>query len=431
MPKVLHVSFLWDDDTTNKRHSDYILAMGWVKEGWDVLYFDYRANAEEYGNDKMNESLVRIVNEHQPDLLWFTKSVGASKRFGRKTVSCQIRGETLRKIRESGFKGKIIHWFLDQRYDHYQSTIDIGSESDWFFYVSAGDRLVEYSKKMDTPTSFIIVPFEPTFTSPQPFEQRDLDLIWMGGDHKPSKNQFEQTRYELLKKMITTGELNHYYGCFKQRKVWCPEYHKILGRSKMVLSLYAFDRPMYFSNRLAHAIGAKAAILSYDFKDRDKIFSDNDGIFFKTFTEFKKKKKYYLNNIDELEWVANNGHNVAREYFDSRKVVREILHTLRNGKSSYPFGQTYNPKGIKFDIPESEKETGSISYLDIYGRVLEIDEYSAQFDPQKLKELNVRRRNAARAESLKALHAQKRSMTVDLPRQSGQRLLRGKKPRIQ
>jgi len=267
MPKVLHVSFLWDDESVNQRHSDYILAMGWVKEGWDVLYFDYRMTAEEIGSAEMNKSLIEIVRMQNPDILFFTKSEGASKRFSRTAQSAAIDPSIIPEMRSNGFTGTVVHWFLDQRYDYFKSSLRLGKECDWFFYVSAGKRLKSYSDQMDTPASFIIAPYESSFLEPLDFAERNIDLIWMGGDHKPSKNKFEQTRFDLLNQLISSGYLKTYYGCFGSRKVYCPEYQKILGASKMGLSLYAFDRPMYFSNRLSHMIGTKTPVFSYDFKE--------------------------------------------------------------------------------------------------------------------------------------------------------------------
>ena len=139
MPKVLHVSFLWDDETVNQRHSDYILAMGWVKEGWDVLYFDYRMSAEEIGNDAMNKSLIEIVKTQNPDILFFTKSEGTSRRFTRRYTHTSIHPYIINQMRDNGYKGTIVHWFLDQRFDFFESSIKLGKNCDWFFYVAAGE----------------------------------------------------------------------------------------------------------------------------------------------------------------------------------------------------------------------------------------------------------------------------------------------------
>ncbi len=403
MPTVLHVSFLWDDPNVNQRHSDYILAMGWVKAGWDVYYFDYRATSEEYGNTQMNTALYKLVMKIKPDLLWFTKSEGVSRRYSRRNQQCKILPQTIRQMKKDGYKGTVVHWFLDQRKDLFKSTLSVGKECDWFFHVAAGDRLKAYSDKMNTPSSFIAVPYEPTFLHPKPFKQRSIDLIWMGGAHKPANNHFEDIRYNLLKQFIDTGHIQHYFGCFGKEKISCPQYQNLLGSSQMGLSLYAFDRPLYFSNRLSHIIGSETALFSYDFKDRKKIFSDEEGVFFKDFDEMKKKRLYYKNNVAELSDIATNGHKVAKEYFSSSNVVKEILNTLRTGKSTLPFGQTENSSDLKYDIPYSTKDYGDIHYLDYYGHILSIDQFSTR--PRQV----VLDRNHRRAESIKQLHAQKQN----------------------
>jgi len=416
MPKVLHVSFLWDDETVNQRHSDYILAMGWIKAGWDVLYFDYRLVGEEIGNEKMNNALMNIILKHNPDIVFFTKSEGGSRRFSRRTASCQIDPNIISSVKQNGFKGIFVHWFLDQRYEYFKSSLDLGSQCDWFFYVAQGERLEQYSKKMKTPASYIIAPYEPSFMKPQPFNRRNIDLIWMGGAHKPTRNKFEDTRYETLQSLIHANVLTEYYGCFNKGKIWCPQYQAMLGRSKMGLSLYAFDRPLYFSNRLSHIIGSGTALFSYDFKNREKLFNNDEGIFFKTIDEFKKKKNYYINNLDELQWVAENGHKKAKQYFTSSNVVNEILATLNSGQSQLPFGQTYNPQQLQYEINTSEKEYGEIQYIDCHEKIYSIEQYSnviqkttPQKQPKEQSKEQYRRENARK---IKELHQQKQNIRL-------------------
>jgi len=412
MPKVLHVSFLWDDQTVNQRHSDYILAMGWIKAGWDVLYYDYRMNVEEVGNEAMNSGLIQIIMNENPDIVFFSKSEGASRRFGNKAKSCAIDPNIITKLKNNGFKGLFVHWFLDQRYDYFRSSINLGKHCDWFFYVSTGKRLEQYSKKMNTPASFILAPYEPSFMKPLPFASRRIDLIWMGGSHKPSRNNFEDTRYQILKALISGGMLRDYYGCFDNERVWCPQYQTLLGQSKMGLSLYAFDRPMYFSNRLSHTIGSATAVFSYDFKERERIFSDDEGIFFKDINEFKKKKAYYLTNQDELEWVATNGHKKAKKYFSASNVVNEIIYTLQNGESSLPFGETYNPKKLQYEIPVSNKEYGDVYYIDSKGHTYSIEQYGNSMHDRSPDSKAIIERRQYRADRIKTLHQQKNNVRL-------------------
>jgi len=428
MPKVLHVSFLWDDPTVNQRHSDYILAMGWVKAGWDVLYFDYRMTAEEYGNDIMNSALMQIILDKNPDIVFFTKVEGASRRIGKRTQSCCIDPTIIPKLKDKGYKGKFVHWFLDQRYDYFKSTLNIGKHCDWFFYVAAGERLKGYSLAMSTPASWIPAPYEPSFLKPRTFIDRKMDLIWMGGAHKPSRNHFEDTRYSMLQKFTSCGFLRNYYGCFSKSRVWCPQYQKLLGESKMGLSLYAFDRPMYFSNRLSHIMGSGTAIFSYDFKDRKRIFSDTDGIFFKDVADAKKQYQYYMANLDELEWVAQNGYNKVSKYFTSSCVVSEILHTLSTGESSLPFGETHNPWGKKYDVPlVSDKSFGNIHHIDRYGKTFMIEQYGDATKVVSNDSKATIERRKHRAERIKELHSQKANYR--LTKRAGNRLV-NRRPNI-
>lgn len=369
----MHISFSWDNKTLNRRHSDYILSMGWVRHGWDVYYFDYRKESVLQGNRQMNQSIIYCVDKYKPDILFISKPQGGVYKQGGRNLSGNLSPHILSNIRENGYKGTIIHWYLDQRKGIYEKSANLARHCDWFFYCAAGYKLKEYYDYVKVPTSFVIAPYEPSFTRPIPYENRTLNLLWMGGDHRQSK--FEQERYNILKELIDKKILKNYFGCFGKNKVWCPQYNKLIGSTKILLSLYAFNYPMYFSNRLSHCIGSGTTIASYDFLDRNKILPDDSGIFFTTAKEFIEKYKYYHNRIDDLKNMATKAKIISDKYFTSYKVVEDILYTLKNGKSSLPFGETINPERKTFNIPDDKKEIGKVYYVDGYSDITSIYEY--------------------------------------------------------
>ena len=374
MPKIMHISFSWDNKMLNRRHSDYILAMGWIRRGWDVYYYDYRLQGRLAGNQIMNEGIVENVIKHKPDILIFSKSIGGVHTVGGRKTTSKVDPKVIHRIRENGFKGKIIHWYLDQRADLYEPSVEIAKNCDWYFHCSSGWRLKEYYDAVQVPSSFVLAPYEPSFCRPLPYENRSIPLLWMGGDHRQSK--FEPTRYEILKELIKKKILLNYYGCFGNPKVWCPQYNKMIGTAKMLLSLYAYDMPLYYSNRFVHCIGAGTACLSYDFTDRKKMIPDEAGIFFKNVTEAKRKYSYYIQHEKELKEIAKRGREEAQKYFTADKVVEDILYTLKNGHSNLPFGETHNPKGIKFEIEDDIQNTnGKIYTVDSYADITCINEF--------------------------------------------------------
>ena len=383
MPSVLHVSFAWENNLLNRRHSDYILAMGWMRRGWDVYFYDYR-NAGKIGdNGTITHGVLNSVSVNNPDLIIFSKSVGGVHRKNGRLISSSVDPKVIDYIRTEGFSKPIIHWYLDQRFDLYKPSVDIGKKCDWFFHCASGWRLKEYQAAVNKPSSFILAPFEPSFCRPVPYENRTIPLIWMGGSHK--QNKFEQTRHNMLLELIKKDILKYYFGCFGKRKIWCPEYNKMIGQSKMLLSLYAYDMPLYYSNRLSHCIGSGTVPLSYDFTDRVKMLPDNSGIFFKETNEAIDKYKYYVNNIRELKEMGGNAKRVADEYFTSDKVVDEILFTLKNGYTNLPFGESINPKNITFDVDYDYRgeKNGNIHILNENGHVIKINKFNFKKETPK------------------------------------------------
>jgi len=328
MPKILFLSYRWNDQRLKTHSSDAMMANGFARDGWCCEYHDYREYTKNHGH-RMNQSKIyRNIMNHNPDIVFITK--------GEK-----VDPATIRKCRQSGFKGKVIGWYNDVRKQPIKCVIEISKVCDWFFHCIGGDDLKRYYNATKTPCSFLFSPFDPSFISPKPFDERTYNVTHYGQLYNPERG-FDSMRRDIVPEVRDL--ICDYGACFDKGFIRGIEYYRALGNSKMSISIPAIDIPLYFSNRHSHIMGSGSVVLSYDFKRCRDIFTEGvDIVTFKNHEELRNKIKYYLNNTDELEQIQKNSLNFAEKYLTSNRVYEEIVYTLANGESSYSFGETVNP----------------------------------------------------------------------------------------
>jgi len=332
MPKILFLSYRWNDQRLKTHSSDAMMANRFGRNGWEVHYHDYREYTKNHGAKFNQEKILHQIMTIQPDILFITK--------GEK-----VDPDTIRRCRIHGFGGKIIGWYNDTRRNPVKCVTEISKVCDWFFHCLGGDKLNEYYDATGTPTSFLFAPYEPDYIEDfqRPDDsQRDFDVTWYGQLYKPEAG-FDNLRREIIPNVRDL--LDDYGACFDRTFFRGAEYYSRLSRSKMSISIPAIDQPFYFSNRHSHIMGSGSVVLSYCYKNCLDVFSDGiDIITFKNSEELRNKISYYLNNIDELRFVQENSIKFAQKYLTSDRVYEEIIHTLTHGESSYPFAQVVNPE---------------------------------------------------------------------------------------
>jgi len=327
MRKILFISFRWNDERLMMHSSDKMMSYGFQRDGWDVSYYDYREapRSSSYNN---NQNVIDKILRETPDIVFLNKC----ERLDPKVIDI---------CRKNGWEGKAIFWHMDIRKPLVKSVVAWSKVCDWVFHCKGGERLEEYYRATNTPTSFLFAPFEPTYVEKFNDTKRDIGVSWYGQLYDPKKG-FDGIRRNIIPDIRDL--LDDYGACFDRTFIRGEEYYEHLVRSKMSISIPAIDQPYYFSNRQSHIMGAGSAVLSYRYKNCLDVFSEGvDIITFKNAEELRNKIKYYLNNTDELEAIQQNSLKFANTYMKSDRVYGEIIHTLRHGESSYPFVQVVNP----------------------------------------------------------------------------------------
>ena len=130
MPKILFVSFRWNDERLMMHSSDKMMSMGFSRGGWDVDYYDYREMPKIDIGCNNNQNVVDKVLAYKPDLVFLNK--------------CEKLDPTLvNDCKRSGYKGKFVFWHMDIRKPLIRSVLAWSKVSDWVFHCKGGSRLKE------------------------------------------------------------------------------------------------------------------------------------------------------------------------------------------------------------------------------------------------------------------------------------------------
>jgi len=333
--KILFISFRWNNDRLKDHSSDRMMSFGFSRAGWDIHYYDYRDNHDKLGQNKNNETLLKTIVKTNPDLIFCNK--------------CErISPTVITEAKSKGVKCPVIFWNMDARKNLMTTVIEWSRVCDWCFDCKAGYRFDQYYNITKCPMSLLLPPYQDSFIRPKPFESRDINVSWLGQLYNPTLG-FDNIRRDIIP--AVRHLLDAYGACFDKSFIRGDDYYNIIGSSLMSISIPAIDLPYYFSNRQSHLMGSGTVVLSYDFKNCNEIFKDDhDIVLFKNSEELIYKINHFLNNKDSLKQIHLNTLDFAKTFLTVDAVYNEIIHTLKHGESSYPFGQTINPDKRKIDI---------------------------------------------------------------------------------
>ena len=332
MNKIFFISFRWNDQRLEKHSSDKMMGLAFKRLGWGVHYFDYREEVKLNRKQVVESKLIKNILDEKPSIVFINKAESINPNIIK----------TIKKSKD--FNGIFVFWNMDARRYIPKNIIDWGKVCDWIFDCKGGSRLKELYSKTKTPSSFLFAPYENDYIQRIHVSEKMYNLTWYGQLYKPT-NDFDSIRRYIIPNIRDI--LDDYGACFDRTFIRGEDYYKKLGHSRLSISIPAVNLPHYFSNRHSHIMGSGSVVLSYKFDGIFDIFEDGINIItFKDEKELRQKCKYYLNNIDELEFVTKNTIDFSEKFMLSDVVVKEILGVLSTGESSYNFDSIFNPNSI-------------------------------------------------------------------------------------
>ena len=273
------------------------------------------------GSKSLNNKLLEIVSNFNPNLI----ILGHAD---------QIKNESLKTIKDFYPSIKICQWFLDKMDDN-KWKMNRNRFTKKFEYIDASfctthpSSLKSLRKKN---VLFIPNPVDEAFENLNiykiKFFKHDLFFALSHGVHrgilKPGKLD---NREFLLRKLVQiNSEIKfHIFGIDKKQPIWAENFKNELSKCKMALNLsQGASLKFYSSDRIAQLVGN--GILTFvDIKTKlNKIFSDNEIIFYKNIKDLSLKINKYKNDDKLRNFIAKKGMKKYHKHMNS-KIVSEYM----------------------------------------------------------------------------------------------------------
>ncbi len=296
------------------------LTNGFVRNGHLVIPFSDRDVAREEsrlgigrgGEGHVNRRLLELCENFRPDLLVM---LHADK----------VRNDTVRKLRVMLPALRVAIVNLDALFvaENVQRIRRQAEIADATFLTTAGDHLRQFV----TPThrvAFIPNPADRSIETLECFARDDqpFDFLCTIGTERTSPRRGQFMR-EIAARVPEARYA--FYGLAERPYVYGSAYFEAIASARMGLNLNrADDHYLYSSDRFAQYAGNGLLVFVSRSTGYDKIFSDDEFVFYRDLDELTERLRYFLKNDGERQRVARNGHARYHALFSEVLVARFI-----------------------------------------------------------------------------------------------------------
>ncbi|WP_435164026.1 glycosyltransferase [Candidatus Pelagibacter bacterium nBUS_25] len=273
------------------------------------------------GSKSLNNKLLEIISNYNPNLLMLGHAD-------------QIQNTTLKTIKKFYPNIKICQWFLDKMDDNeWRMNKDRFSKKfryvDVSFCTTHPSAIKSFSKNN---VLFIPNPVDETFENLNIYNKKifkhDLFFALSHGVHRGTLKLGKSDKRESLLRMLIkfNNEIKfHIFGIDKKQPIWAENFKNELSKCKMALNLsQGASLKFYSSDRIAQLVGN--GILTFvDIKTKlNKIFSNNEIIFYKNIKDLSLKINRYKNDDKLRNLIAKKGMKKYHKHMNS-KIVSEYM----------------------------------------------------------------------------------------------------------
>ena len=296
--------------------NDDVICRGLEANGCEVMKFDYRQEAREFGVDKMREVFYLKAVIEKPDIIWFGKTnlIGVELLLNLKSVLP---------------KTKFVDWADDIRPEPVEDLIEFNKYTDLLMADFGGDwlkkhkdlgvnRICNFLTILDTDNYYKTIVDSPWWE----------DVLFTGKVAPFS----DDVRIETQRILKLAG-----YKIYDEKDwIGYPDYLFAINGAKIGIGVNSINHAeLYTSDRLAHFTGCGTFYMTYRIKGLEKVFSEDEIVQFDSIKDLEEKILYYLKNEEEREFIAKNGEKKAKRLLNHKRVTKDWLNILYNNKSEY------------------------------------------------------------------------------------------------
>ena len=331
--KILHITNL------NEKHNGRLfyntgrrINNGLVKLNHKVLTLsdrdlltNYKTIRDITGSKKLNLTFVETVRNFKPDLILLGHADS-------------IKSESLEIIKKEYPSIKVAQWFLDRMDTKWKNNkirfMDKIKYMDYSF-CTTDPKVLNLNKYK---VSFIPNPVDESLDDMKIYENKnpeyDLFFAMSHGVHRGvlKKGKFDE-RENIINFLIKKNPHLKFnvFGMNNVQPIWGDEFKKNLYNSKIALNL-SQGKPLkyYSSDRIAQLMGNGIATLIDKRTKLNKLFSENEAIFYNSIKDLNKKLNMMLKKKNKRILLAKKGRMNYHKKFNSVLVADYIVSKTFN-----------------------------------------------------------------------------------------------------
>ena len=327
------------------RYYDYAnkLANGFIRDNHTVLRYLDRDTSRlsnvfrmrKLGLGVANDKFLQHVAVFQPDLILFIHAD-------------VIRAGTLRQIRDSHPEIKLAQVSVDSLFmpGNIKRINAKSSLMNATFMTTAGEGLRKISG--GRPAYYIPNIVDPSIETGLAFDADCyIDLIFACGSFDAEGGDPRKAVLDLIGERLTRIRFSRHVDN-ETGGLWGADYMKAMGRSKCGLNLSREregplniakpeDLYIYSSDRVAQLTGNGVLAFTHEQYHLDKLFTEDEMVFFRSNEDLIDKIAHFLENEDERRRIARNGWEKAHRDLNERLAADFIVDVLFREELSHPY----------------------------------------------------------------------------------------------
>ena len=282
------------------------------------------------GSNSLNNKLLEMTANFKPDLIL----------FGHADM---ISSDTVLKIKKFYPNIKFSQWFLDKM-DNKEWLHNKKRFMDKFKLMDCNFCTTDpKSVKLDDKVCFYIPnPVDKALDNLKIYNNKnfiyDIFFAMSHGVHRGvlKKGKVDFREY-FIKKLVNANQNIKFdiYGIDNRQPIWSDEFKNKLQMSKMALNL-SQGKPLkfYSSDRIAQLIGnGILTFVEYETK-LNKIFSNNEVVFYSDLIDLSKKIKKYSENDSLRIKVSKAGYKKYHKHMNSNIVAKYMIDKIFKHKTN-------------------------------------------------------------------------------------------------
>ena len=321
---------------TGRRINNGLLKLGHTVQTLsdrDIVSQD-RKITDIFGSKSLNNKLLEIVSNFIPHII----VLGHAD---------QISNNTILKIKYFYPSIKFCQWFLDRMDDdkwkiNKERFLDKMKNLDANFCTTHPSSIKNLKSKK---VFFIPNPVDPTFENLKIYQNKiykyDLFFAISHGVHRGTLRKGKIDNRELIIRNLM--DINNQvkfnvFGINNNQPVWAEEFKNELSKCKMSINL-SQGNPLkfYSSDRIAQLVG-NGVLTFIDIRTQlNKLFTTKEVVFYKNYSDLKRKIIKFKNSNSLRNKIANQGMNKYHKYMNSMIVSKYMINKTLNSNNKEKF----------------------------------------------------------------------------------------------